>query len=76
MSVEGFLEIPGAQSRVFGEKSLRSLMTVGLQTGSKDKAIHGRQAYSYAALRRLVGRRPSWLREVMSSFRKTLRRWY
>ena len=91
VSVEGFLEIRSAQSRMFGEKGLRSLMTVGFQTSSKDEAIHGRQAYSlglgqrgrgltwaetYAALRRLLGRRPSWLREVTSSFRKTLRRWY
>jgi hypothetical protein len=30
----------------------------------------------YAGPRRLTGRRPSWLREVMSSFRNTLRRWY
>src|SRR5205085_10046536 len=33
-------------------------------------------AGSYAGLRRLGGRRASWLREVISSFRKTLCRWY
>ena len=40
VSVDGFLQIVGAQSRVFGEKSLRSLITVGIQTGGKDEAIH------------------------------------
>lgn len=31
---------------------------------------------AYDRLRRPVGTRVSWLREVMSSFRKTFRRWY
>lgn len=41
VSVEGLLEILGAQSRVFCEKSLRSLIGAGFQAGSKDEAIHG-----------------------------------
>jgi hypothetical protein len=41
MSVEGFLEILAAESRVFGEKRLSSLLTVGFQAGNKDETIHG-----------------------------------
>jgi hypothetical protein len=41
VSVEGGLELLGAERRVLGEKRLRSLMTIGFQTSSKDEAIHG-----------------------------------
>jgi hypothetical protein len=41
MSVEGGLELLGAERRVLGEERLRSLTTVGSQTSSKDEAIHG-----------------------------------
>ena len=40
VSVEGGLELLGAERRVLGEQRLRSLTTVGSQTSSKDEAIH------------------------------------
>jgi hypothetical protein len=41
VSVEGCLELRGAEGRVLGEKRLCSPTTVGFQTSSKDEALHG-----------------------------------
>jgi hypothetical protein len=41
MSVERLLKIRPAQSGVFGEKGLSSLLTIGFHAGNKNKAIHG-----------------------------------
>ena len=41
VSVEGGLELLGAERRVLGEKRLRPLATVGFQSSGKDEAIHG-----------------------------------
>jgi hypothetical protein len=46
VSVEGGLELLGAERRVLGEKRLRPLATVGLQTGSKDEAIRTGSHYA------------------------------
>src|SRR5262245_36356755 len=41
VSVQGFLELLAAESRVLGEQRLSSLLTAGCQAGDKDEAIHG-----------------------------------
>ena len=41
VSLEGLLEIPGIESRMFGEQRLRSLTSVGSQAGNKNEALHG-----------------------------------
>ena len=40
VSLEGLLEIPGIESRVFGEQRLRSLASVRSQAGNKNEALH------------------------------------
>jgi hypothetical protein len=49
VSVEGGLELLGAERRVLGEKRLRSLTTVGSQASSKNEAIHRSPIFTRAA---------------------------